>query len=277
MADETTKKINWWGSYPFQVDLKHRASFPAPFLKDLRERGQSQLVLVPSLSQPRHIEAWPLDGWQEQMDLVETAPDDELRTVFYRHYVGKHMKASIDQQGRVTLSASIRSALHLTDREEISWVGVGEYAELWTVRMAEQDYQNITPSAPAYLRALRENHRRGTQTPPPMNPGPAPMPGSGSPQGGAAPAYYPQQAAGYPPPQAAAWPGQYPQQQGWPPNAAYPYAPQQPMAIPQPWPQAAPAWPTQPPAPGAPPFPPAPPGVPQGTPPGTTPGEGGEK
>ncbi len=262
MPDETTKKINWWGSYPFQVDLKHRASFPAPFLKDLRELGQNQLVLVPSLSQPRHIEAWPLDGWQEQMEMVASAPDDELRTVFYRHYVGKHMKANIDQQGRVTLSASIRSALLLTDREEISWVGVGEYAELWTVRTAEQDYQNINPSAPAYLRALRENRRRGAMAPPPPNPaGPAPMPGMGSPQGGAAPTYIPQ-AAGYAPPQAA-WPGQYPQQ-GWPPNPAYPYPPQHMTAIPQAWPQAAPPWPAQYPAPGMQPVPPAAPGTPPG-------------
>lgn len=110
------------GTYQNQIDEKGRLNFPA---KMRTEMGDS-FVITRWLDSC--IVAFPKKKWEKISDILSGLPMVKSREV-QRFLLAKAEEVSVDKQGRILLSSSLRS--HASIDKEIVIIGVGTYAEIW--------------------------------------------------------------------------------------------------------------------------------------------------
>ncbi len=131
------------GEYNVSIDLKGRVSIPAPFRDELRQKYESEGLVV-----TRHkngLVAYPPSRWEEICANVMSKPVGPQRDAVVRNRIAPAKECSFNAQGRVQLPQSLREYAGLD--KDVVVVGMFEKIEIWS----QKAHAQITAESEAML------------------------------------------------------------------------------------------------------------------------------
>lgn len=118
------------------IDAKHRLSVPADYRETLDARGAARTVLLGPAERARCLVGYDPgrgDRLQEQLESRFAGDYSDARDDFARFAFGPSERATIDDAGRVVLSATL---LDLGEFDKLAlFIGAGDYFEIWNPRL----------------------------------------------------------------------------------------------------------------------------------------------
>ena len=110
------------------LDEKGRLNFPSRFREVLRQYESETLMIAPWGR--LHLRVYPLSGWEilENKLLTEGREEKDIDR-FVRYMVGGVNESSLDKQGRILLSQSLRQDAGL--RKDVVLIGMLDWIEIW--------------------------------------------------------------------------------------------------------------------------------------------------
>ena len=97
------------GKHYNSLDPKGRLIVPATFREILSTNHSSKLIITNEVFD-RCLSAYPVDEWQKLIDKVNQMPQtSDAVKYFMRRVIGSAIECEIDKQGRVLVSAALRT------------------------------------------------------------------------------------------------------------------------------------------------------------------------
>ncbi|NOZ67782.1 MAG: division/cell wall cluster transcriptional repressor MraZ [Deferribacteres bacterium] len=117
------------GKHYNSLDPKGRLIIPAPFREILSSNHSSKLIITNEVFD-RCLCAYPVDEWQKLTDKVSRMPQTSDAVKYYtRRVIGSAVECEIDRQGRVLVSAALRTDAGLNS--EVVLIGLCNRIEIW--------------------------------------------------------------------------------------------------------------------------------------------------
>ncbi len=117
------------GKHYNSLDPKGRLIVPAPFREILSTNHSSKLIITNEVFD-RCLSAYPVDEWQRLIEKVNQMPQtSDAVKYFMRRVIGSAIECEIDKQGRVLVSAALRTDAALDS--EVVLLGLGNRIEIW--------------------------------------------------------------------------------------------------------------------------------------------------
>ncbi len=118
------------GKHYNSLDPKGRLIVPAPFREILSTNHSSKLIITNEVFD-RCLSAYPVDEWQRLIEKVNQMPQtSDAVKYFMRRVIGSAIECEIDKQGRVLVSAALRTDAALDS--EVVLLGLGNRIEIWS-------------------------------------------------------------------------------------------------------------------------------------------------
>lgn len=118
------------GCFEHALDSKGRVNIPAHFRETLSGLGEDRLIIAPSLSDRRYLQAYPVSKWRELEEKVRTLPQfDPHVEAFRRIIIAGAMECPIDRQGRILLPPLLRE--HAGISKEMVFAGDLDRIQIW--------------------------------------------------------------------------------------------------------------------------------------------------
>ncbi|MCA0920098.1 division/cell wall cluster transcriptional repressor MraZ [Pseudooceanicola nanhaiensis] len=127
------------GEEHLKVDAKGRMSIPAPFRRVLdagdpdRESGSMpSMVIVQEDTRKDCLQCYTVEAMQEIQEMVEEMPlgSDEQKVMEQIYFMGA-TELTIDDTGRIVLSAKLRDKIGVTPNSELVLAGAGKNFRIW--------------------------------------------------------------------------------------------------------------------------------------------------
>ncbi len=117
------------GKHYNSLDPKGRLIIPAPFREILSSNHSSKLIITNEVFD-RCLCAYPVDEWQRLTDKVSSMPQtSDAVKYFTRRVIGSAVECEIDKQGRVLVSAALRTDAGLNG--DVVLIGLCNRIEIW--------------------------------------------------------------------------------------------------------------------------------------------------
>jgi len=117
------------GKHYNSLDPKGRLIIPAPFREILSSNHSSKLIITNEVFD-RCLCAYPVDEWQKLTDKVSRMPQtSDAVKYFTRRVIGSAVECEIDRQGRVLVSAALRTDAGLNS--DVVLIGLCNRIEIW--------------------------------------------------------------------------------------------------------------------------------------------------
>ena len=137
------------GKSVHKVDAKGRVSIPASFRRVLEEGdpdwrvGENpQLVIVHGLKDGACLEGYSIRSMEEVDDLISDLPRFSPEREYYETMMDTDSDyASVDENGRMVVSASLRKMINVT--KEAIFVGKGDTFQIWEPSAYEAELVRI--------------------------------------------------------------------------------------------------------------------------------------
>lgn len=133
------------------LDGKGRLVVPAKWRELLQEHAQGRLVIT--RDQADCLGLYPPGAWAQLEAVVSKLPDEYQH--WRRLYLGNAVDVEIDSASRILVPPELRRHAELKEGEEVKFMGVGAYFELWNpARYDAAEAQVRTQGRPEALRSL---------------------------------------------------------------------------------------------------------------------------
>lgn len=127
----------FYGRFDYAIDSKGRVNIPAKFRNALHPEAQKTFTICRA---PNNcLRAYPKDKWDAYEDELESRPETEATLKHKRLLYNTLTDASLDSQGRISLSANQIGIAQIV--KEITLIGQASYIEIWNTE-AYDAYQN---------------------------------------------------------------------------------------------------------------------------------------
>lgn len=138
------------GKSVHKVDAKGRVSIPAAFRRvleegdpDWRPGENPQLVIVHGSKDGQCLEGYSIRSMDEVDELIENLPHFSPEREYFETILGTDSEyASVDENGRMVLSAALRKMINVA--KEAVFVGKGNRFQIWEPTAYEDDRAKIT-------------------------------------------------------------------------------------------------------------------------------------
>ncbi len=120
-------QMNFSGEYNVSIDSKGRVSVPAQFRDELRDKYQTDSLIV--TRQDKGLVAYPPSRWAEIEANVLAMPRGKLKDAYLRNRVSPAKECPFNAQGRVQVPQSLREYAGLDKIAVV--VGMDEKIEIW--------------------------------------------------------------------------------------------------------------------------------------------------
>ncbi len=125
------------GEHHNKVDAKGRVSIPASFRRVLEKSDpewteglNARMVIVYGDSRRKQLECFTIDAIEKVADKIERMPrGSKRRKALSRLYNGQSQEISVDETGRLVLTAKLREKIGI--EKEAYFVGDGDVFEIW--------------------------------------------------------------------------------------------------------------------------------------------------
>ena len=119
------------GEYHHTIDKKGRMSIPAKFREELGER------FIFTKGPDKCLYAYPTEEWEATEDHIRNS--EVFRKAKYRAIVRNLFSSAddgeTDAMGRVLVPASLREYAELTDKMDVTVIGVSNHVEIWSAAL----------------------------------------------------------------------------------------------------------------------------------------------
>lgn len=137
------------GKSVHKVDAKGRVSIPASFRRvleegdpDWRSGENPQLVIVHGSKDGQCLEGYSIKSMDQVDDLIEDLPHFSPEREYFETILGTNSDyASVDENGRMVLSAALRKMISVT--KDAVFVGKGNRFQIWEPSAYENELEQI--------------------------------------------------------------------------------------------------------------------------------------
>ncbi len=119
--------MEFCGEYNVSIDSKGRVSIPAQFRDELRDKYQSDCLIV--TRQDKGLVAYPPSQWETIKANVLALPKGPRRETNLRNRISPAKECTFNAQGRIQIPQSLREHAGL-DKDAVV-VGMFEKIEIW--------------------------------------------------------------------------------------------------------------------------------------------------
>lgn len=132
-----SRKLTFTGESSHKVDAKGRVSIPASFRRvlaagdpDWQDGANPQVAVVYGDDKRNYLECFTVAGLEAIHAKIKRLPQaDKRRRAMFRLYSTQTQIISVDETGRLVLSAKLRAKIGLTDAA--LFASMGETFEIW--------------------------------------------------------------------------------------------------------------------------------------------------
>lgn len=127
MGGSKTIKSRFRSKSEHSLDSKGRLNFPSRFREVLSQYGSETLMVT---SWGKHLRAYPVSEWETIEDkLIDQGKEQPGMTSFIRFILSGVTECNLDKQGRILLSAALRSEARIG--REVLVTGMRDWVEIW--------------------------------------------------------------------------------------------------------------------------------------------------
>ncbi|MBU0944343.1 MAG: division/cell wall cluster transcriptional repressor MraZ [Proteobacteria bacterium] len=127
MGEEKTIKSRFRSKSEHSLDSKGRLNFPSRFRDVLAQYGSETLMVT---TWGKHLRAYPVSEWESIEDkLLDQGKEQPRLASFIRLVLSGVTECNLDKQGRILLSASLRSETRIG--KDIVLTGMRDWVEIW--------------------------------------------------------------------------------------------------------------------------------------------------
>lgn len=155
-------KAFFHGRKDYRLDPKGRIPFPSVWYAPLGLENGNKVVVARGLSDEKYLEIFSVNGWGDQMKIVDETPMGATRNKLLKWYVATAETIELDNQNRLRLTKNLIDYANIS--KDVVLAGSIETAQIWakeifdaSCEMDDADFDAMYEFMNSARKKIREN------------------------------------------------------------------------------------------------------------------------